>query len=376
VAGAIAGALKLHFLPRRAEPTTNAAAYDLYLQALSYITSNEDPRTLNIVVPLLDQAITYDPGFAKANELKALAYWGSAGERIESPAARPLVYESASAALAVDPTLVVARLRGAGQPISPRLEQDERLARAVVSLADASRSLTDAVVRTPSLLVVVDHLVARERDELVAEAAAAVVQPAEGLTPAAALRRWKQREFLRIALRDLLGHSDLAGVGRELADLADACLGAALVAAAPGQPLAIIAMGKLGGQELNYASDVDVLFVHDGDGFEAARAARRVVSVMSEPGPDGIVFRTDTDLRPDGRDGPLSRTVAAYADYYQGRALTWERQALIKARAVAGDTELIRRWFDVTQQVLWERPRPLDARRPLRPAPACGWAPG
>ena len=110
VAGAIAGALKLHFLPRRAEPTTNAAAYDLYLQALSYITSNEDPRTLNIVVPLLDQAITYDPGFAKANELKALAYWGSAGERIESPAARPLVYESASAALAVDPTLVVARL--------------------------------------------------------------------------------------------------------------------------------------------------------------------------------------------------------------------------------------------------------------------------
>ncbi|MDH4107698.1 MAG: hypothetical protein OEW35_05245 [Gammaproteobacteria bacterium] len=110
VAGAIAGALKLHFLPRRAEPTTNAAAYDLYLQALSYITSNEDPRTLNIVVPLLDQAITYDPGFAKAHELKALAYWGSAGERIESPAARPLVYESASAALAVDPTLVVARL--------------------------------------------------------------------------------------------------------------------------------------------------------------------------------------------------------------------------------------------------------------------------
>lgn len=270
---------------------------------------------------------------------------------------------------AADPlgaSLVVARLRGAGQPVSPRLEQDELMARAVVSLADASRSLTDAVVRTPSLLVVVDHLVARERDELLTEAGAVVTEPTEGLSPAEALRRWKRREFLRIALRDLLGHSDLAGVGRELADLADACLAAALAVAAPAQPLAIVAMGKLGGQELNYASDVDVLFVHDGDGFEAAKVARRVIAVMSEPGPEGIVFRTDTDLRPDGRDGPLSRTVAAYADYYQGRALTWERQALIKARGVAGDAELIRRWFDVTHQVLWERPRPLDAVRDIR----------
>jgi len=110
VAGAIAGALKLHFLPRRAEPTTNAAAYDLYLQALPYMANNEDPQTLAIVIPLLDQAIALDPAFAKAHELKALTYWGSAGERIESPAARGLVYESASAALAIDPMLVVARL--------------------------------------------------------------------------------------------------------------------------------------------------------------------------------------------------------------------------------------------------------------------------
>ena len=110
LAGAIAGALRLHFAPRRAGATANAAAYALYLQALPLMASNEDPQTLAIVIPLLDQAILLDPEFAKAHELKAVTYWGSAGERIESPAARARVYESASAALAIDPTLVVARL--------------------------------------------------------------------------------------------------------------------------------------------------------------------------------------------------------------------------------------------------------------------------
>jgi glutamate-ammonia-ligase adenylyltransferase len=272
----------------------------------------------------------------------------------------------AEAADPLQALLTVERLRGAGAPVAPRIEHDPLLARAVARLSDASRSLTDAVVRTPALLVVVDHLVERDRDELVAEATAAVRDPGEGLTDAMALRRWKRREFLRVALRDLLGLTDLPGVGRELAALADACLAAALQQAAPDVPMAIIAMGKLGGEELNYASDVDVLFVHDGDEFAAARAARRVIALMADPGPEGIVFRTDADLRPDGRSGALSRTVAAYGNYYDGRALTWERQALLKARRCAGDADLARRWFDVAHDVLWNRPRPPDAVRDLR----------
>jgi [glutamine synthetase] adenylyltransferase / [glutamine synthetase]-adenylyl-L-tyrosine phosphorylase len=270
---------------------------------------------------------------------------------------------------AADPlgaSLVIERLRGAGQPVSPRIDHDELMARAVLVLADASRSLTDAVVRAPSLLVVVDHLVERDRAELIGEAAAELVARDAGLSPDAALRRWKRREFLRIALRDLLGMTDLAGVGRELAALADACLAAALHEARPEVPMAIIAMGKLGGEELNYASDVDVLFVHDGDEFAAARAARRVIAVMSQAGPEGIVFRTDADLRPDGKAGPLSRTVAAYDDYYRGRALTWERQALIKARMVTGDADVARRWFDAAHRALWDRPRAPDAVREIR----------
>lgn len=270
---------------------------------------------------------------------------------------------------AADPlhaSLVVERLRGAGQPVSPRIDRDELMARAVISLADASRSLTEAIVRRPSLLVVVDHLVERDVEDLVAEAEHAVREPDAGLAPGDALRRWKVREFLRIALRDLLQRTDLAGVGRELAALADACLRAAFTLAQPEVPMAIIAMGKLGGLELNYASDVDVLFVHEGDGFAAAKAAQRIIATMSTVTAEGIVFRTDADLRPDGKAGPLSRTVRAYADYYGGRARTWERQALLKARVVGGDSALAARWFDAVDRELWGRPRPADAVRDIR----------
>src|SRR5207247_4086937 len=132
--------------------------------------------------------------------------------------------------------------------------------------------------------------------------------------------------------RDLLGTADLRTVGADLAAVAQACLEAALLIAAPAVPMAVIGMGKLGGTELNYASDVDVVFVHDGDTAEAERAARVLLRTMTEPSADGIVFRTDADLRPEGRSGALSRALDAYEAYWERWAQTWELQALIKAR--------------------------------------------
>ncbi len=125
-------------------------------------------------------------------------------------------------------------------------------------------------------------------------------------------------------------------------------------------------MGKLGGRELNYASDVDVLFVHEGDGALAERAARAVLTTMSEPTADGIVFRTDADLRPEGRSGPLSRTLDAYAAYYERWAQPWEFQALLKARPVAGDDDIGRRFLELAQPFVWPEVLDPDAVRSVR----------
>ncbi|MEA3215810.1 MAG: [glutamine synthetase] adenylyltransferase / [glutamine synthetase]-adenylyl-L-tyrosine, partial [Acidimicrobiia bacterium] len=205
------------------------------------------------------------------------------------------------------------------------------LAKGFVALVDASRSLSEAAIRDPRLLAPLRDqadLAAERPIEAFTASAGKVVNPAE-------LRTWKRAELTRIALRDLLGYADLGQVGRELSGLADAALGTALRLSEPPERLAVIGMGKLGGQELNYASDVDVLFVHDGDAEAAVAAARRLLAIMNQQTAEGIVFRTDTDLRPEGRSGPLSRTVTAFADYYRSWAGHWERQALIKSRFVA-----------------------------------------
>jgi len=237
---------------------------------------------------------------------------------------------------------------------------------ALVALSAASRSLSGAIARDPSLLDLL-HGDGFERERQLPDYrdAAATCLAASDDGPSG-LRRWKQRELLRIAARDLLGAADLPAVGRELAALAAVCLECALRLVAPDVPLAVIAMGKLGGRELNYASDVDVLFVHEGDGAIAERAARAVLTTMSEPTADGIVFRTDADLRPEGRSGPLSRTLDAYAAYYARWAQPWEFQALLKAQPVAGDAELGRRFAELVQPFVWPEVLDPDAVRSVR----------
>jgi glutamate-ammonia-ligase adenylyltransferase len=210
---------------------------------------------------------------------------------------------------------------------------------ALVAIAAASRSLTNALVRDPSLVDALDDL-------------DAPLDPAPD-DAAASLRRWKRRQLLRIAAADLLGRADLATVTRRLSDLADRCLAAALTLVGSAAPIAVIGMGKLGGRELNYASDVDVLFVHEGDSGDAERAARRLLAVMSEPTEDGLVFRTDADLRPEGRAGALSRTLDSYAAWYERWSRPWEFQALLKARPVAGERKLGRRFMELTRPLVW-----------------------
>lgn len=244
------------------------------------------------------------------------------------------------------------RLIDADPGVADDLVERPTVRDAVIAIACASRSLSTALVSDPTLVAVLDQLDTEP-------GRAAVTDPG-------ALLHWKRQELLRIAAADLLGRADLPAVGRRLALLADACLDAAVTLVAPTLPFAVIGMGKLGGRELNYASDVDVLFVHDGESAEADRVARHLLATMSEPTPGGVVFRTDANLRPEGRSGALSRTLGSYAAWYERWARPWEFQALIKARAVAGDLELAEQFVARTRPVVWPEVLDPDAVREAR----------
>jgi glutamate-ammonia-ligase adenylyltransferase len=244
---------------------------------------------------------------------------------------------------------------------------DPTLREALVVIGCASRSLTAAIVNDASVLAPIRDAASFTHERALAEyRASATAHDVAGDETGSALRKWKRTELVRIAARDLLGIADLPSVTRELAWLAQVCLDTALTLTAPATPFAVIGMGKLGGSELNYSSDVDVLFVHDGDSEEADRIARSLLSVMTTSTADGIVFRTDADLRPEGRAGALSRNLDSYRAWYERWARPWEFQALIKARAVAGDEELGADFIELTRPFVWPEVLDPDAVREAR----------
>ncbi len=226
---------------------------------------------------------------------------------------------------------------------------EEGFGLALVAVAGASRAFAGRLVADPGMLAgpadPPPGLPSMGRD------------PSENLR---AIRRYVRASMLHIAVRDLLFYDGLVTVGRALADLADRASCLALEAAEtdvrsgaqfvdlPAIPIAVIAMGKWGGRELNYSSDIDVLFVHDVppevERHRAAGYAQKVaasfMSMLSRVTADGYAYRVDADLRPEGKNGPLARTVDSYHTYYERWASTWEFQALIKARPAAGDERL------------------------------------
>ncbi len=183
-----------------------------------------------------------------------------------------------------------------------------------------------------------------------------------------AFRRFRQRQVLRVGVNDVVRDRPLEETTRDLSRVADAALEVALAAAlrnlarrfgepftASGRPArcAALAFGKLGGEELNYSSDIDLTFVYDDEGHTRpargagigndeffARVVGEVVRLLSAHTERGLAFRVDLRLRPEGHRGPLARSIASAVSYYDTIGRTWERQALIKLRPVAGDGEL------------------------------------
>ncbi|HEV3138725.1 MAG TPA: hypothetical protein VGZ26_12495, partial [Pirellulales bacterium] len=202
------------------------------------------------------------------------------------------------------------------------------------------------------------------RDSIVAEFCAEIAglgddEPAV----AAALRRFKRRETLRVAYGDIIRNQPLDTVARQISFVADAIVEAAVRAARKtldsrggalrrpaGEPgrFVVLALGKLGGAELNYSSDIDLVFLYDpGRGADLARQqhwgeyfdrlVREVLKLLTEPTELGSAYRVDLRLRPSGNAGPMAVSYDAALHYYDTSGRTWERQALVKSRPIAGD---------------------------------------
>jgi glutamate-ammonia-ligase adenylyltransferase len=164
------------------------------------------------------------------------------------------------------------------------------------------------------------------------------------------LRRYFQAEQMRIGLRDILELADPEQTQAELSALADAYLTYALEVVMKknrlkSAPFAIVGLGKLGGRELIYGSDLDILFVAERKAKNLPglqKMARQLMELLSMRTADGTTFETDARLRPDGEKGLLVNTLDAYRDYYARRALLWEIQALSRFRTICGNTEVLR----------------------------------
>ena len=247
------------------------------------------------------------------------------------------------------------------QPLLEVVEQFPLGKAALLHLLAVSSICATRLTRNPETLLWLCQpevcLASRGPAEMRAELHALPAASADS-TKFAGLRFWKGREMTRVALRELAGVAPLEETTGELSHIAEICIrrvfghwdGALRQRhGSPKADFAILALGKLGGCELNHSSDVDLLFLYSEEGQLAPhisyheffnRLGNKILETFSTPDPAGSLFRVDLRLRPEGSAGPLARSLESMENYYSGFGETWERLALIKARGIAGSREL------------------------------------
>jgi len=276
------------------------------------------------------------------------------------------------------------------------LAENHQTMKLLVSLFGTSQFLTRIFIKHPEIL---DTLVSgsyavpfKDLDAMQRDLTALLVEATDYERELEVIRRYRNEEFLRIALNDIYGHTPQGQKTYQLACLADCCLLAAVEIARHeliprfGLPFAagadgatepaefcILGMGKLGGMELNYHSDLDLIFVYEGEGETQpvdgtdperfrpqgnaqyfSRLAQRIISVLTLVTQDGAVYQIDTRLRPSGNQGPLVTSLAAFSDYHETSAQLWERQALIKTRVINTGSRLATTLAQVIEQRTYE----------------------
>jgi glutamate-ammonia-ligase adenylyltransferase len=255
--------------------------------------------------------------------------------------------------------------------LATAFRESPQVAQRLCRLLGTSRLLGELLRRNPDMIDSLgdsDALRLRARDELVAGTRAALEWRADTTERWLALKRFTDREGLRIAAHDVFDLIEVEQVERALTNLAEASLEAAFAVLEPPLPFAIIALGRLGGAELSYASDLDVVFVYDGSTPGDFAAAEGVAtSLLSSLGGNRPhIYDIDADLRPEGKDGPLARSLGGYREYFERWAQPWERLAMVRARPVAGDTATARQFMHVRGEFVWGAPFTDEDRRGIR----------
>lgn len=253
-----------------------------------------------------------------------------------------------------------------------KLRDEGEGAQQLARILSSSRYVTDLILRAPDSVALLsddDELIPRERARLFGEMDLAAARHRDPLDAIRAVRRVRRRELSRVGIADVLGRLDIIEVGESLTDISTATLSGALAVATAAVEaergemptrMAIILMGRLGGGEAGYGSDADVMFVHDPlpdadekDATDAAMAVAQDLRKMLAAPSDDPPLEVDTELRPEGRSGALVRTFDAYRAYYQRWSAVWEAQALLRAHAAVGDTELCARFTQLIDPLRW-----------------------
>jgi glutamate-ammonia-ligase adenylyltransferase len=265
----------------------------------------------------------------------------------------------------------------------PEHDVARRLLQAIVESGDFLTELLLADVNALAALAADPWLWQPKPAELIRAAVVAEVSGASDFSDfKRRLRVARRREVLRLGAREF-GWGTTLEVARELSDFAEACLDESWrfcdgeLRREHGDPMTgdgpaafvVLAMGKLGGEELNFSSDVDVCYFYSSDAGAAGRISlhqyfselsRRITNAIEEKTADGTIFRVDLRLRPEGQNGPLCNSLPAAERYYETFGRTWERQALLRARPCAGDHAFGRELLDALEGFIY--PRHIEAK--------------
>lgn len=267
------------------------------------------------------------------------------------------------------------RLIAAAPNASRQIADDPVALRYALTIFSFSHFLADSVIRFPEWLIEIARardlhrgFLAEQYEELLTASL-----PAGGVPRPVDLALFRRRQLLRIVLRDVMRYADVSETTEDLSNLADAILNvtwrairqelAAERGAPEGAEFSVIALGKLGGRELNYSSDIDLMFVYSGgvssgdiggagEFFKAA--ATRMTDMLSTYTQEGMCYRVDLRLRPDGRFGEICHSLEGAKQYYASRARDWELQMLIKARVAAGDSRPGRELLDFVEPLIYK----------------------